>query len=320
MQATEKRRLIDRDSIQRYGAIAMFVALFVCNCFFTKGFFQLRIFWNLIIQATPAIMVGLGMTLVIATGNINIAVGSMMGLGAVGFALYVKAGGSPALGLMYTMALGAFVGMIFGILVSKFRVQSMIVTMSGMYILRGLARALSEGSQVSYNNVSVSAISYYKVGGVIPVHVLLVFGLMLLMYLGVSRMRYGVFLEASGDNEHAARLAGINTVLIITLAYMVSTMLGAVSGIAKAIMVSSADGAGLGLNYEFDAIAATVVGGTPMAGGRPNLLGTLFAALMLQTIEIMVNMNGIFFAIAQIIKALIIVAAVYSQYAGKKVK
>lgn len=317
MQAAMKRTF-HREAIQRYGAIAIFLALYIFNAFFTRGFFTPRIFWNLVIQATPAILVGLGMTLVIATGNINISVGSMMGLGGVVFAFYVKRGMDPLSALLIAVALGAVVGMLVGVLIARFKVQSMIVTMAAMYILRGLAKVIANGSQISYNNGFVSELSFYKVGGVVPLQAVVVLVLLGLMYFGVSRMSYGVFLEASGDNERAARLSGINTVMVITIAYVVSQALGALAGIAKAITVSSADGAGLGLNYEFDAIAAVVVGGTPMSGGRPNILGTLFAALLLQTIEIMVNMNNIYYAVAQVIKALIIMAAVYSQYAGSK--
>ena len=209
---------------------------------------------------------------------------------------------------------------IIGVVIAKFKVQSMIVTMAGMYILRGLSRVIANGSQISYNNRFVSGLSYYRVGGVIPLQAVIIVVLMILMYFGVSRMRYGVYLEASGDNQHAAHLSGINTVMVITVAYVICQTLASFAGVAKAVTVSSADGSGLGLGYEFDAIASVVVGGTPMSGGRPNILGTLFAGLLLQTIEIMVNMNGIYYAVAQIIKALIIMIAVYSQYAGTKTK
>ena len=156
---TSRKKLISRETIQRYGAVVMFIALYVFNAFYTKGFFTWRIFWNLIIQASPAILVAFGMTLVIATGNINISVGSMMGLGGVIFAYFVKRGGSPMLWLVVSLALGAAVGALLGVIVSKFKVQSMIATMSGMYILRGVARVIANGSQISYNNAAVSALS-----------------------------------------------------------------------------------------------------------------------------------------------------------------
>lgn len=318
MQASLKK-VFNREVIQRYGAIAIFLALYIANSIATPGFFTLRIFWNLVIQATPAILIGLGMTLVIATGNINISVGSMMGLGAIVFAHFVKQGWNPAISLLIILLLGAAVGLIIGIVVAKFKVQSMIVTMAGMYILRGIARGFSSGSAISYNNRFVSDLSYYRVGGLVPLQAVVVAVLMVAMYFFVSRMRFGIFLEASGNNQRAAELSGIHTVLIITVTYIVCQTLASFAGVAKAITVSSAE-PGLGLNYEFDAIASVVVGGTPMSGGRPNILGTLFAALLLQTIEIMVNMNGIYYAVAQIIKALIIMAAVYSQYAGTKTK
>lgn len=318
MQATLKKA-INRETIQRYGAIVIFLALYIVNAVATPGFFTLRIFWNLVIQATPAILIGLGMTLVIATGNINISVGSMMGLGGVIFAHFVKSGWNPAAAFLLILVMGAAIGAIIGGVVAKFKVQSMIVTMAGMYILRGIAKGFAGGAAISYNNSFVSGLSYYKVGGKLPLQALVVLALMVLMYFCVSRMRFGVYLEASGDNQRAAELSGINTVMVIAVSYVVCQALASFAGVAKAITVSSAE-SGLGMNYEFDAIASVVVGGTPMSGGRPNILGTLFAGLLLQMIEIMVNMNGIYFAFAQIIKALIIMLAVYSQYAGTKTK
>ena len=316
--AARRKHIVNRDTIQRYGAVLIFFALFAFNCLFTKKFFSMRIVWNLLVQATPAILVGFGMTLVIATGNIDISVGSNMGLSAVIFALLVKGGGAPFPALITAMCLGMFVGLISGLLVSMFKVQSMIVTMAGMYILRGLARVFSNGSNVSYMNKAVSDLSFYRILGAVPLHVVIVFVVLILFGALIYKTRYGICLEACGDNKQAAHLSGINTVLVITAAYMVCGTLAAFSGVEKAVMVSSADGAGLGLMYEFDAIAATVVGGTPMAGGKPNLIGTLFAGLLLQLIEIMVNMNNIYYAVSLIIKALIILLAIYAQNAGQK--
>ena len=105
MQATMKK-VFNRETIQRYGAIVIFLALYLVNAIATPGFFTLRIFWNLVIQATPAILVGLGMTLVIATGNINISVGSMMGLGGVVFAYFVKRGMNPLIIIIGLFAIG----------------------------------------------------------------------------------------------------------------------------------------------------------------------------------------------------------------------
>ena len=120
------------------------------------------------------------------------------------------------------------------------------------------------------------------------------------------------------SNRTAARISGINVVAIILVTYVVSGMLATLAGIEQCIMVSSADGSSLGLSYEFDAIASTVVGGTPMRGGKPNIIGTLCGALLLQLIVIMVNMNNIYYAISLVIKALLIFGAVYLQRVATK--
>lgn len=316
--ASGKPKLISREMFQKYGALVMFVVVFAFNCFFTRGFTNPNVVRNLFIQAMPTVMVGIGMTIVIATGNMNISLGSTMALGAIMFALVMREMDNIPLAILTMLVLGAVAGFIIGILVAKFKVQSMIAAMSGMYVYRGLARVIAKGSTITYVNKAVSEFSYARIGGTIPVQLVITIVLVVLAYLFVVRTRFGVFLEATGDNVRAAYLSGINTVWVIACAYMISGILGSMAGVAKCITVASADGATIGVGYEFNAIASSVVGGTPMSGGKPNIIGTLFAGLLLQTIEIMVNMNNIYFAVAQILKAIIIVIAVYAQYAGMK--
>jgi ribose/xylose/arabinose/galactoside ABC-type transport system permease subunit len=316
MDATKKITYID--IVQKYGVIVIFVLLFASNSIMTSNFLNMTTIWNIIIQATPTIFIAMGMTLVISAASIDIAVGSGMALGGVLFSYVTKAGNSPWLGLFVALCASIFVGMLCGILISKFRIQPMITTMATMYIMRGLAKVISGGSPISYNNPAVSSLSYLRVAGVIPPHAILSIILFLIILILVRTTRYGAALEASGNNVRAAAIAGIDVVAMVTIAHIICAVLASIAGISLSIMVSSADGATLGLRYETNAIAATVVGGTPMAGGRANVIGTLFGALLLILIDIMVNMNGIYYAVSLVIKAMIIILAVFVQKAGKK--
>lgn len=311
------RRRIDWEMLQRYGVVVIFAALFLINCGLTANFFSMVTVWNLVIQAMPTIFIAVGLTLVISASSIDISVGSMMALGAVVFSLITRAGVQPLVGLASAIFIGMVSGAVCGLLISKFRIQPMITTMAAMYILRGLARVASGGTPISYRNSFVSSLSYHRVGGAVPLHVVLVAVLFAIVYVTLRKTRLGVYLEATGDNARAAGISGVDTVLMVTGAHVVSGGLAAFAGISQAVMVSSANGATLGIMYEANAIAATVIGGTPMSGGRPNLAGTLFGALLLTLIDMMVNMNNIYYAMSLVIKALIIIGAVYLQKVGQ---
>lgn len=303
----------------KYGAVIFFFILFFYNCAVTRNFVRFITIQNMFIQSFPIVLISFGMTLVIATGNIDISCGSGMALAAVLFAFAVRSGIHPFLAVCLVMVVGASFGWFCGVLVARFQVQSMIITMAMLYMLRGIAKGISGGALVSYKNDELSALSYYKIGGVIPIHLAIILIVFLIMYFVVEKTRYGTYLEASGDNAKAAEIAGVNVSGILISVYVISGVLAAFSGAQQCVMVSLADSSNVGLTREFDAIAATVVGGTPMSGGKPNLVGTLFAALLLQLINMMVNMNNIHFALAYVIKAFLIIGAVLIQtYTAKK--
>ncbi len=315
MTPLEKRN--SWETLQSYWVVLIFAVLFLVNCGFTNNFFSMTTVWNLIIQAIPTVFISVGLTLVIAASSIDISVGSMMALGGVVFSIITKSGVPALIGLVVAMCIGMISGAVCGLLISKFKIQPMVTTMAAMYILRGLARVLSGGTPISYRNPFVSSLSYLRLGGEVPLHVVFTVLLFVITYILVRKTRFGVYLEASGDNVRAAEISGINTVLIVTVAHIICGALAAFAGISLSVMVSSANGATLGLMYEANAIAATVIGGTPMVGGRPNLAGTLFGALLLTLIDMMVNMNNIYYAMSLVIKTLIIIGAVYSQKLGQ---
>ena len=294
----------------RYGAVVFFFLLFFYNCLMTKNFVRINTIQNLFIQSFPILLIGFGMTLVIATGNIDISVGSAMAMSAMIFVLTIKAGASPIIAFVLTLLIGSAVGVLSGILVSRFKIQSMIVTMAMLYILRGVAKGICGGTTVNFKDEFLSSLSYTKIVNYIPVHVIVILVIYAVMYFAVEKTRYGVYIEAVGNNIKAADVSGINVVRITISVFVIGMLLSVLAGVEQGIMVMQADSNNIGLTKEFDAIAATVVGGTPMSGGKPNLVGTFFAALLLQLINMMVNMNNIYYAMAYIIKAIMIIGAV----------
>lgn len=304
---------------RRYGAVVFFFLLFLYNCLTTKNFVRLVTVQNLFIQSFPILLIGFGLTLVIATGNIDISVGSAMSMSAMIFALSVKGGMAPIPAFLMTFIICGLVGVVSGIMVARFHIQSMIVTMAMQYILRGISKGLCGGSTIIYKNNVLSSLSYMKIAKIIPLHLIIVLAIYCVLYFAVEKTRYGTYVEAVGNNTRAANISGVNVSLILISVYVISMLLAGLAGMEQSIMVMQADSNNIGLSKEFDAIAATVVGGTPMSGGKANLVGTFFAALLLQLINMMVNMNNIYYAMAYIIKAVMIIGAVLiNTYIGRK--
>lgn len=314
----EKSRYRDGVKIlQSYGALIVLAILIIINCFMTKNFMNINTIWNLGTQSTTVIILALGMTTVIATGGIDISVGSVMAVSAMILAKILAEGYIP-MAILAGLATAVLCGLLSGSLVSCFRIQPMIVTLSMLFIMRGVAKLLNGGVFMDYKNPQFSNIAYIRVGGVIPIQFFLIGFLVVGMHILLNKTRFGVYVEAYGDNAMATKISGINVVFVVTICYVICSVMAGISGIFEAAVVTSADPSNMGNTQELDAIAATVLGGTPISGGKPNVGGTVCGALVLQLITMMVNMNNIPYAYALVLKAAIIVLAIYTQRKSQK--
>ena len=299
-----------RESFFRtYISAFVLLALLIVNCIFTKNFISWVTFSNLFMQASKVALVSLGMTLVIATGGIDISVGSAMGLGATISAVYFvqKQPFGSVVSLIVVIAFGALAGT----LISKFKILPMIVTLALFYIERGLAQVVSGIGTVTYSYPALQKFFITPIFGHIPVHFFILLVAVLVMYIVVNRMRFGARIEAFGSNPLAARISGINTTRIVIIAYVVSALFAWLSGMLEMTVVTCADPFRTGQDMEINAIASVVVGGTNIKGGYPNIIGSICGAFLLQLITMMCNMNNITYSIALMIKAGIIVSALF---------
>ena len=296
--------------MRQYGALIALIILVVINCFTTKNFISVMTLWNLFTQATTVMILGLGMTIVIATGGINISVGSVLALSSMVLAKFIL-NGHIVMGVIASLAVAALTGAVTGIIVTKFKVQPMITTLAMMYTLRGIAKLMNGGTRLSYKNAAFSRFAYIKIGGCIPIQFAFIVILSLAIFILMRKTYFGNYVEAYGDNALATRISGINVVAVVTMCYVLCNVLACVAAIIETS--TCADPVNMGLNKETDAIAAVVVGGTPMSGGKPNIGGMLCGALVLQLITIMINMNNIPYSYSLIIKAAIIVVSLYVQ-------
>ena len=299
------------DYAPTYGALAALVLLVIINSVFTPNFFDVNNFRNILLQVSPTVLVAVGMTIVISTGGIDLSVGSVMAIASAVAATSLDYGAGVA--ILLALAAAAAAGAFNGALISGFRIQPIIVTLALLISGRGVAQVLSNGGQlIPFSNASFEYLGKGVVAGV-PVQVIV---MALVVCLAIFVMRatpFGRYVVAVGGNEAASRLAGIKIHRTKIIVYALSGLLAGLAGLIETARLGASDAQKVGLNIELDAIAATVVGGTPLTGGRATVVGTLVGALIMQIITTGFVMNGISYAWSLVIKAAIIIVAVYIQ-------
>ena len=303
--------------VQKYAAIAMLLALIVFNSIFTNNFFAAGTLNNIITQCCPTILCSMGMTLVISTGGIDIGVGSVMALAGVMTARYM-----PMIGVIPALIVGVLasllVGCINGFLIGKLKLQAMVITLGMQLAIRGLAQVICDGRDIYFNKLGavgeeLALWGSYKIGGIVPIQIVPIVISVVCIWVLAKKTVLGRQIQAVGDSIKSSTLAGINAARTMMIVYGLSSVLAAFAGVFQAARVTVAAGSSLGQLAELNAIAAVVIGGTPMSGGKPNVIGTVIGALIMQMITLTCVMNNIPDEYAQVLKAAIIVFAVYIQ-------
>ena len=300
-----------------YASLLFLAGLLLFNSIFTPNFFRLGTLQNSITQLCPTILCGMGMTLVISTGGIDISVGSLMALSGVIMAKCMERIGIFP-GILLGIGFAVLIGMFTGIMVGKLKLQAMVITLGLMLGVRGAAQVLCDGRDIYFNTLGervelLSDFATLKFFNLIPVQLLPIFISVLFIWILIKKTTLGVQIQAVGDSIKSSNLVGIHTNRVFVFVYGLSGFFAAIAGIMQAAKVSVAAGSSLGQLAELDAIAAVVIGGTPMSGGRARVLGTVLGAMIMQCITLTCVMNNIPDQYAQVVKAMIIVFAVYIQ-------
>ncbi len=303
--------------VKKYSAVTMLLFFVLLNSLFTPNFFRLSNLNNIITQICPTILCGMGMTLVISTGGIDISVGSMMALSGV-MTAQMMSGAGLLPSIAAAVAVSVLVGCFTGFMVGKLRLQAMVITLGLQLGLRGAAQVLCGGRDIYFNKLGdvgkqLSLWGTYKLGGAIPVQIIPIVLSIVIVWVMVEKTVLGRQIEAVGDSLRSSILAGIHASMILMIVYGISAFFAAFAGIFQAAKVSVAAGSSLGQLAELDAIAAVVIGGTSMSGGKARVMGTVVGALMMQMITLTCVMNNIPDQYAQVFKAAIIVFAVFIQ-------
>lgn len=277
-------------------------------------------------QASVYGILACGMTLVIISGGIDLAVGSVLALSSVCFALFsIHWGWAPWQALAACAITGAVCGSVSGSLTAWMRIQPFIATLAVMVLARGMAKTVSGGMKVStaiqsedgsFRYVEVPAffraLDSRTLGGEVAVVTLVFLVCIALSWLVLSQHVWGRYLYAIGGNESASRLSGLPVNATKLLAYTVSGLLAAVAGVCQAAQEQQGDPEA-GAGYELTAIAAVVIGGTSLAGGRGGMGLTLIGVLTMGYLEKILSINAVPEASRLMLTGCIIVIAVLAQ-------
>lgn len=289
-------------------AVWMLAFVAIALVFATPLFLQPSNMLNVLLTAAVVALIAAGQTYVIILAEIDLSVGAVLGFSAITTASVISQHGVVA-GLAAGLAVGALAGLINGVLVTKAKMPSFIATLATMSIFAGLTLQFSQGNPVKVTNEAFLALGQGNLLGIpTPIWIMLVLGV-LFGYI-LARTRYGRELYATGDNADAARLAGISTDRVKILAFMISGVLAATAGfILTARLGTAQPTAGTGL--ELAAIAAVIIGGTSLAGGRGALLGTLVGAVLLAMIDNGLNLLNVSPFLQSVVKGAVILLAVF---------
>ncbi|KGJ11747.1 ribose ABC transporter permease [Paracoccus versutus] len=276
----------------------------------SDNFFSLNNIMNVLRQVSVVGILAVGMSFVILTGGIDLSVGAVMALvGTLSAGMMVNMGLPAPVALLVGLLIGLGIGLANGVLVAWGRMPAIIVTLATMGMARGLGLIYSGGYPISG---IPSWISWFGVGrvGVVPVPVIVMVLIYAVAWVLLQRTAFGRHVYALGGNETAARLSGVKTQRVKLAVYGISGLTSALAAvILTGRLMSGQPNAGQG--FELDAIAAVVLGGTAISGGRGLILGTLIGAVLLGILNNGLNLMGINPYLQDVIKGAIILLAIY---------
>lgn len=293
-----------------FGAPVALLILYVVNAIFTPRFATVSNTLNMLLQVSTTMFVAVGMTFAIASRGVDLTVGSTMALVSVIVALLINQGMATAI----SAALGAalLIGLLNGFLISRLKLQPMITTLAALIMWRGVAQVVGDGQLVPFAHPTFEALGKGYLGP-LPIQVVIAGVVIAGAFFCIRSTLFGRHLVAVGGNEEAARLVGIRVERVKYTVYIISALLAGLAGLVETARLSMGDPGKVGVNAEFDAIAAVVVGGTPFSGGRANVIGTVMGALIMQVISTSFNMLLIPFTWSLVLKSVIILFAVFLQ-------
>lgn len=304
---------------------ALIILLILCliAAIISPAFFTSRNLMNVVRQVCASSILGIGFTLVIASANLDLSVGYMLGMVGVIMGLLSRADVPFMLVLLAGIACGAICGLINGLVGIKFKLPLFIVTLATGQVYKGACQLLSNTSPVNGLQEEFKVLGQGYLGP-IPIPVYIMAAVLLVLYVLLNKTRFGRHAIATGGNAEAARTSGINTGAVTVAVYVI---MGICTAIAAMVMTGRAFSAqpAAGQGMEMDAIAAVVIGGTSLSGGTGHIVGTVIGCLIVGVINNILNLAAVNSNWQLVAKGLMILTAVLldvasSRYFNQKLK
>ena len=296
------------------------VAILLIDSMVAPNFFSLhiqdgRLFGSLIDilnRGAAVAVLALGMTLVIATGGIDLSVGAVMAIAGATAATLTAAGHPLPSVLLTALLVGALCGLWNGFLVAVLQIQPIVATLMLMVAGRGIAQLITEGQIITFDNAGLAKLGsgtlFY-----LPMPVIIACVVLLALWILTRKTALGLFIESVGINLRSARNAGVSTKLVLIAAYVICGVCAAVAGVIVTADIRGADANNAGLWLELDAILAVVIGGGSLLGGRFNLLLSVVGALIIQSMNTGILLSGYRPEFNLVLKALVVLLVLVMQ-------
>lgn len=304
-QLTAKTSFMEK-IIPFIGLILLIIVVSILN----PSFLDLSNLLNLLRQISINGLIAFGMTFIILTGGIDLSVGSILALSSAFIALMITSGVDPIIALIIGVLIGFVLGAVNGLLVTKGNMAPFIATLATMTIFRGLTLVITDGNPIT--NLGNSYLFQlfgkgYFIGIPVPAVTMIIVFVILLIIL--QKTTFGRHTYAIGGNEVAAKISGIKVNKIKILIYGISGLMSALAGGILTSRLNSAQPTA-GTSYELDAIAAVVLGGTSLTGGKGRIVGTLIGVLIIGVLNNGLNLLGVSSFYQQVVKGVVILIAV----------
>ncbi|MGJ7921891.1 ABC transporter permease [Neobacillus sp. LXY-4] len=304
--------------IERYRVLLIFLVLCVIAGFLSDVFFTMNNVMNVLRQVSIIAIIASGMTLVILLSGIDLSVGAVMAFSGAILAGVLTAGFPLPIALLAAIGVGLLFGLFNGFVVARFGVPSFIATLATMVIARGFTLVYTKGYPLVVSNEPYRFIGSGRFLG-IPIPIIIMFVIFGFMYWMLKYTSFGRYIYAIGGNEETAILAGINVKAIKIAVFGIAGMLSALSAIIYTSRLMSAQPTA-GSGIELDAIAAVIIGGTSLAGGKGGVTGTLIGALIMGVLDNVLNLMNVSPFYQSIAKGLVILIAVLVDSKFSKIK
>ena len=292
------------------GFIIIFIAWTIFLTFATKSFATTNNIFTILRQATIIGILAIGEHMIVLLGTMDVSIAASMSLTGVAMAAaLVHFGLHPLLAAAIILFIGGLVGLVNGLVITRLKINPIITTLGMMSIMEGMAFIYTQGKTIYGPQISViEFLSRGRIMNVIPVPVIILFIMYFLAYLLLRRTVFGAHIYATGNNEHATWLAGINVNNVKLATFTLAGVLAAVGGIMQVARQGTATG-GMGADFLFPVLTAVVLGGASLSGGKGKIFNTLISAIFLTTITNGMILLGVSIYAQRIVSGVILVAA-----------